>query len=287
MKPIYKHYDQEALDVQYNNRLHVPDYATYLARWEQLSAQTVRKLPAIKDIRYGDLDRERLDIYPAVRPDSKVLVFIHGGYWHLLDRSMFQFIADGFHAYGVTTVLVGYPMAPEVSIDQIVLSCRSAIRWLYRNLPAYHADPDQIYVSGHSAGGHLAAMLMATDWKNFDPGLPPGLLKGTCTVSGLFNLDPIRLSNINKVLNMDAETARRNSPVFLDPSKDCPLIIAVGEAETAEFKDQSRELDTRWKNKGIVMQLSQLPAQNHFSIVETVVDPRSSLHQALRGLMNV
>lgn len=284
---VYKQYDQESLDTQYNNRLHVPEYADYLNRWTLLSGHTQQKLPVIKDIPYGKLQREKLDIYPSLQPQSKTLIFIHGGYWQMLDKSMFHFIANGFHSYGVTTVLLTYPLAPEASIDQIVLSCRKAIKWLYRNLSAFNGDPHQMYVAGHSAGGHLAAMLMATDWEFFDPGLSAKMLKGICAVSGLFNLVPIHLSYINKVLKMDMETATCNSPVRLEPSNACPLIVAVGEAETAEFKDQSKELYTCWKNKGIDSELLQLPRQNHYSIAETIVDPQSSLHQALRKLMQI
>jgi arylformamidase len=252
-----------------------------------LSWHTQQKLPVIKDISYGNLQRERLDIYPSLQPQSKTLIFLHGGYWQMLDKSMFHFIANGFHSYSVTTVLLTYPLAPEVSIDQIVLSCRKAIKWLYSNISAFNGDPHQIYIVGHSAGGHLAAMLMATDWELFDPGLSANVLKGICAVSGLFNLVPIHLSYINRVLKMDMETAKSNSPVRLEPSNSCPLIVAVGEAESAEFNDQSKEFYTCWKNKGIDNQLLQMPRQNHYSIAETIVDPQSSLHQALLQLMKI
>ena len=133
----------------------------------------------------------------------------------------------------------------------------------------------------------MAAMLMATDWKLLDPGLSANVLKGICAVSGLFNLVPIHLSYINQVLKMDMETAKCNSPVNLEPSNAYPLIVAVGEAETAEFKDQSQELYTGWKNKGIDIELLQLPKQNHYSIAETIVNPQSSLHLALLKLMKI
>ncbi len=284
---VYKQYDQESLDRQYNNRLHVPDYADYFNRWELRSRDSEEKSPVIKDIPYGNLKRERLDIYPSLEPQAKTLVFIHGGYWQMLDKSMFRFIADGFHADGVTTVLLNYPLAPEVSIDQSVLSCRKAIRWLHSNLSAFNGDPHHMYVAGHSAGGHLAAMLMATDWPLFDPGLSVHMLKGVCAVSGLFNLVPIQLSYVNEVLKMDMKTAISNSPVTFEPSNVCPLIIAVGEAETAEFNDQSKALYTCWKDKLIDTQFLHLPAQNHYSIAESMVDPQSSLHKALRDLMKI
>ena len=284
---VYKLYDQASLDSQYNNRRHVPHYADYLNRWERLSRETERKLPVIKDVPYGHLPGERLDVYPSPQPRSKTLIFIHGGYWQMLDKALFHFIAAGFHPYGITTVLLTYPLAPDVSMDGIVLSCRNAIKWLYSNSYAFNGDPHQMYVAGHSAGGHLAAMLIATDWKRCNSGVPENVLKGACFISGLFNLVPIHLSYLNKDLKMDRKTAIRNSPVRLEPSNACPLIVAVGEAETTEFNDQSKEIYACWKDKGSDMQFLQLPELNHYSIVEAIVDPNAALHKAICQLMEV
>jgi arylformamidase len=284
---VYKQYDQHGLDLQYNNRFHVPDFADYFNRWELLSQETETKLPVVKDLKYGSLPRERLDIFPSLLSHSKTLVFIHGGYWQSLDKAMFRFIANGFHSYGVTTVLLTYPLAPEASIDQIVSSCRSAMNWLHKNVSTFNGDPDQLYIAGHSAGGHLAAMLMATDWKGINHNLPANLIKGTCVLSGLFNLVPIHLSYLNEVLKMDLETSVRNSPVTLRPINPCPLIVAVGGAETAEFKDQSRELAAAWKDNGIDVELLQLDQLNHFSIGETLVHADSPLHQKVRLIMKI
>ena len=281
---IYKQYDQAALDRQYNNRLHVPDFATYFDRWESLSIQTDKESPVIKDIAYGKLPREQLDIYPSSQPSSKTLIFIHGGYWHKLDKASFQFIAKAFRAYGITTVLINYPLAPAVSIDQISASCRKAVHWSYENISAYNGDPGQLYIAGHSAGGHLAVMLPATDWKDFN--LTTDVIKGVCAISGLYNLIPIRLSDINLVLNMDTETAIRNSPVQLLPITQCPLVIVVGSNETDEFLDQSRELYTCWK-ESIPIEIVEIPGLNHYSIVETMLDPESCLHQLMLRQMKI
>ena len=281
---VYKGYDQADLDRQYNNRLHVPDYATCIAKWEMLSRQTEKDFPVVKNIPYAALPREQLDIYPSLQPSSKTLVFIHGGYWHKWDKSSFQFIGAAFSNYGITTVLINYPLAPELSIDQISASCRLAIHWIYKNIAAYNGDPGQLYIAGHSAGGHLSAMLLATDWKLFN--LIPDTIKGVCVISGLFNLIPICLSDINKSLKMEMETALQNSPVHLLPATQCPLSIVVGGNETNEFLDQSKELYTCWK-ESISAEIIQIPGLNHYSIVETILDPQSCLHQAMRRLMKI
>jgi arylformamidase len=212
------------------------------------------------------------------------LIFIHGGYWHKFDKSSFQFIANAFRNYSVTTVLVNYPLAPVVSIDQISASCRLAIHWLYQNIAAYNGDPGQLYIAGHSAGGHLSAMLLATDWRHFN--LTPDTIKGACVISGLFDLMPIRLSDINQVLQMDTETALRNSPVHLLPITQCPLSIVVGSNETNEFLDQSKKLYTCWK-ESISAEIIQIAGLHHYSILETMLDPQSSLQQAMRRLLKI
>ena len=281
---VYKQFDQAALNSQYNNRLHVPDFTAYMERWDLFSRQTEKELNPIKDVIYGSLPREQLDIYPSLQPFSKTLVFIHGGYWHKLGKADFQFVAKAFRACGITTVLMDYPLAPEVSIDQILTSCRQAVGWLYQHLPECNGDPAQLYISGYSAGAHLAAMLLTTDWKHFD--LTTDVIKGACLISGLFNLIPIRLSDINEVLQMSTATALRNSPIQHAPATQCPVSILVGGDETSEFLDQSRELYTCWK-ENIPAEIVQIEGLNHYSIVETMLDPGSQLHQAILRLMKI
>jgi arylformamidase len=212
------------------------------------------------------------------------LIFIHGGYWHKLDKASFQFIAKALGAYGVTTVLINYPLAPAVSIDQISTSCRAAVHWLYQNISAYNGDPGELYIAGHSAGGHLAVMLLATGWSDFN--LPSDVIKGVFALSGLYNLIPIRLSDINLVLNMDTETTIRNSPVQLLPASQCPLVLVVGSNETDEFLDQSKELYNSWKER-IPVEILLMQGFNHYSIVETMLDRKSPLHQVMLRHMKI
>jgi arylformamidase len=277
---IYKQYDQAALNGQFNNRLRVPDYAKHFERCEHLSRQTENKYLLIKDIVYGSHPRERLDIYPAQQPHSKTLVFIHGGYWKVAEKESFHFVAEGFHSYDVTIVLIEYPLMPDVSMDQLVNSCRMAVNWVRENIMQHNGDPEQIYIAGHSAGGHLAAMLIA------DPENKSDSFKGVCALSGLFNLLPIQLSELNDTLQMDVATAMQNSPVQLDPVVICPLLLAVGADESDEFKDQSKELYNRWSRQ-IPIQLIEPAGLNHFSIIEAMADKNTDLHKALCRMLGV
>lgn len=280
---VYKKYNQQELDLQYNNRFHVPDFEISLQRWERLSRLAEKKYKVIKDIPYGNKTRECLDVFPSSNPYSKTLIFIHGGYWQKFDKSSFQFIAGVFADYGVTTVLINYPLAPDVSMDEIVDSCRKAIDWVYNNIVKFNGDPEQIYITGHSAGGHLAAMLMIKE----EMQTHQRFIKGICAISGLYNLIPIQLSNINEVLQMDEDTTIRNSPVLLLPDESCPLLIAVGGEETNEFLDQSRELNNNWENKTQSVELLEIPGLNHFSILDSICDANSLLHKSMCKLMTI
>jgi arylformamidase len=280
---IYKQYTQAALNYQYNNRLQVADYATHFEQWEQRSRQTESQYPMVKNIVYGSHARERLDIYPSPQPNSKTLIFIHGGYWKSMVKESFHFVAGAFQPNNITTVFIEYPLMPEVPMDELVNCCRKAISWVQENIGAYNGNPQQIYIAGHSAGGHLAAMLMT------DPNMETtrrNAFKGVIAISGLFNLLPIRLCYLNDDLKMDEATALRSSPVHLQPIITCPLLLAVGADESSEFKDQSAELHTSW-NKQVPVQLIEIAGYHHFSIVEALADKNTELHKAVCGMMGL
>ncbi len=276
---VYKHYSQEQLNDQYNNRLHVPDYAGYFERWERLSRKTEKEHDVLKDISFGTHPKESLDIFPSEKPDSKTMIFIHGGYWHLFDKTMFHFIAAAFLKVGVTTVFLNYPLAPANSISQIVLSCGNAIRWLHKNIKQFNGSPAQMHVMGHSAGAHLASMLLADADLNY--------LKSIISLSGLFNLEPLMLSNLNHILDIDNKTVLRTSPVLLEPRSICPFLIATGTDETDEFKNQSTDMYESWKNKHNCLTLLNVEGKNHYSILDAVSETDSSLQNAIFHLMNI
>ncbi len=279
---IYKDYSQEQLDLQYNNRHHVPDFKKYIDFWEQQSQLVLATLTSVKEIFYGDIQRETAAIFPSDHPASKTLVFIHGGYWQLFDKSKFYFIADAFADYGITVVIVNYPIAPAANLDSIVSSGKKAIKWLYDNIGQYNGNPEDMYIVGHSAGGHLASMLMF-DNSNY----LSNAIKGVCSLSGIFNLLPVQLSNLNTVLQLTNEVVKMYSPVYLTAIRHIPLLLFVGEQETNEFKSQSSDWYDFLKKQSVDVELLVLPGLNHFSILNSLAEKKSFLHQYVCKFMKI
>lgn len=283
---VYKNYDQSALDKQYNNRGRVADFEAIEQGW-QTRSEAARQRTAYRREAYGAHEREYVDIFPGGAAGSPVQVFFHGGYWKALETRVFHFLADGFLPHGATMVFVNYPLAPAATMDEIVDACRRAMAWIYEHIAGYGGDPDRLYISGHSAGGHLVAMLMATDWPGLSQDLPVDLVKGGCAISGLFDLTPIRLSYVNEGLNLDEAVAQRNSPVLLAPITRRPLIIVVGERESDEYHAQGRALATAWAKHGLPL-IELEPAEcNHFTVLEPFIDSEAELHQAVSQQMGL
>lgn len=276
---VYKQYNREQLNNQFNTRRHVPDYAHYFEDWEKRSRQAEKEYTICKNIFFGDHPLECVDIFPSQMPNAKTMVFIHGGYWHLLDKSLFYFLAPAFLDHAITTVFINYPLAPAVSLGSILLSCRKAIQWLHENITSFNGDPLQLYVMGHSAGGHLATMLMAEEGFNF--------LKGVISISGLYQLEPIALSYLNDILQLDKNTVTTYSPALLKQVNNCPLLLVTGTDETNEFKDQCAHMYHRWKNKQNCIEQLQVAGKNHYSIVNAVAETGSPLQAAIFRLMGI
>ena len=285
---VFRGYDQAALDREYNNSGKVPDAAARLAWYPAASAAARAALPCRLDLAYGPHPAERLDVFPAASPGPAPLqVFVHGGYWHLLDKADFSYVARAFQPAGATTAVINYALIPAVDMDELVRQCRAAVAWLYRHAAQLGADPGRLHVSGHSAGGHRAAMLMATDWPAF-AGLPPDTVKGGTGISGLYDLEPIRLSYLNARLGLDAETARRLSPLHHVPTRaGGPLLLAVGEREGPEYHRQTAELAEAWQRRGLASEVLDLAGHDHFSIVRELDRPTTPLARAILAQMGL
>src|SRR5882762_758570 len=283
---VYREYDQQALDAEYNNREKVKESADWLSRYAVASAEARAALDCRLDVAYGAHPGERLDVFPARGGAAPVHVFIHGGYWHRLDKSDSSFIARAFQPAGAAVVVINYALIPTVDMDELLRQCRASMVWVHRHAASFGGDPHRIFVSGHSAGGHLVAMLMSTDWSAF-ANLPADVIKAGCGISGLYDLEPIRLSYLNEVLKLTPEDARRNSPVHCTPARSGPLLLTLGGLEGAEFHRQSETLAATWHSRKLPCQVVPIARHDHFSIVAELEDSSSTLSRLLLRQMGL
>ena len=284
---LYRSFRTQAeIDAQYDVESSVPDFGRYVDFFLSNSARVRKELRPRLDVPFGPTTAETLDIYPAARPDAPIHMFIHGGYWHSLSSKEFSFVAEGLVAAGVTVVINNYALCPEVTVTEIVRQNRAAIAWLYRNAATFGGNRSRLYVSGHSAGGHLTAMLLATDWDG-DFGLPPDLVKGGTAISGLFDLEPFVHSWLQPTLRLTAEEIDRMSPIRRIPDRASPLIVTLGGDESAEFHRQSESFLAAWTERGLDGRYLDLPGHNHFTVLEEYMDPNSALCRSILRQMGI
>ncbi|WP_220808291.1 alpha/beta hydrolase [Noviherbaspirillum aridicola] len=280
MKNPAEYYSQ-----QYNARAAIPDHPYIFTRWVKESAQVRRSRAGLYDLAYGEAAGERLDFFPASRGDAPLLVFIHGGWWRSLDKSDFSFVAPGFVRAGFNVALTNYTLAPEASIAEIVRQQLRALAWLYRNAEKYDFDPDRIVVAGHSAGAHLASMMMAAHWQVYGDDLPADLVKGGILMSGIYDLEPVRHAQfVNVDLGLAEEDIAPLSPAFMPRPHPAPFLTAVGEQESDEFQRQRRLIADHWKDGH--QRAVPLPGHNHLTICDAFADPGHALHQAALALLD-
>ena len=262
-------------EVEYNNRARVPENPALMAGWAR-DAASYRQTHVPRMIRYGSGPRQSIDFF-AGEGAGPVVVFIHGGYWQALDGSSFSHMARGLNAHGIGVAVPTYDLCPQVSVAAIIGQMRTAMRELAR-LSA------RFVVSGHSAGGHLAACLLATDWTAFDASLSSDLVSAAYAISGLFDLEPLVETSVNKALGLDPAAARAASPLFWQPPVRGSLDAIVGELESAEYFRQSRSIVERWGKSGLATKFGTVAAANHFTAIAPLTDPASSMTLRLKEL---
>ncbi len=271
-----------AVEREYNLRAAFPDHPHWFARWAADSAAARQRLASSLNLRYGSGPKQTIDLFPAAHPRG-ALLFIHGGYWRALDKSDHSFVAPPLVAQGIGVAVINYDLCPQVSIARIVEQCREGLAWLQREGARYGVPARPLVVAGHSAGGHLAAMLVATDWRA--RGLPTAVA-GAVAISGVFDLEPLLQVSFNDDLQLDAAQARAVSPIHLRPHAAVPLVIAAGADETREFIRQSWLLWQSWPEchpRGRDGPLL-LAERHHFSVLTDLGDPNSSLAEAVRSV---
>ena len=279
-------YDRDWLEVQYNNRARVPEHPAIFERWARASALAREASPCRLDLAYGDAPNERLDVFPTARAHAPVFVFIHGGWWRSLDKREHSFVAPAFTQAGALVVLPNYALCPAVTIEQITMQMVRSLVWVHRHAAEHGGDPRRIVVAGHSAGGHLAAMLLNCRWHEVASDLPRPLLRAALSVSGLFDLEPLRHTpSLQADLRHTARSARRLSPVSF-PAPDGTLFAVVGAQESEEFLRQNRSIRAAWGERAVPV-CETVPQANHFDVVHALADPQARLHRLALSLLGL
>lgn len=265
---LYRGMDRAALDAAYDNTgaVGVARRDAHVAGWTARSDAFRRAHPGRLDLRYGAGPRQRLDVFPCGRPGAPILAYIHGGYWQRNDKEPYAFVGEALLPAGVSLALVEYTLAPAARLTDIVGEIRAAVAWLVEHAAELGGDPRRVLVAGHSAGGHLAALAM-----------DDARVAGGLAISGIYDLEPIRLGALNEKLGLDEAEARRWSPLLHLPARAAPLVVAVGLGELPELVRQSADYAAAWQARGLPGRYLPVPSHDHFSILEELARPGGRL----------
>ncbi len=263
------------LETEYSPRVTVPDHAQIFARWaraaEDYRAEMLKNGKAELGLSYGETPRQFIDLFlPAAGETAPLAMFIHGGYWRAMDPSFHSHMARGLNERGFAVAVVGYDLCPIVTIADIIEQIRYACLFLWQRFER------RLLVTGHSAGGHLAAAMVATDWQKLWPKVPGDLVPAGYAISGVFDLAPLVKTSMNQDFRLDPEEARRISPIAWPVPSGRTLDAAVGDLESSEFKRQSRDMADTWRLAKAETRYAELPG-NHFTVLDALADPQNTM----------
>lgn len=272
---MYRGFNHQQLEKEYSPSSCVDDIMVYINQYIDISKQNLEVAQTqeaiIENIAYGVDADEVLDLYlpfADTKWRKKLHVYIHGGYWQELSKNESSFAANNFQSHGCHFAVINYSLAPKASMSEIVEQNRKALTYLYENAERLGYDKDQIYVSGSSAGAHLAAMMLVTKWQERpDCELPKDLIKGVCAVSGIYDLEPIALTYVDEPLKLTSDSIFENSPIHHSFANLAPIIFAYGDNETSEFKRQTDVMYNKLKNIGLPVEFGEIERRNHFDVI--------------------
>lgn len=280
--PIWEDLSPQEHEYHYNPQNAVPDFAKYRANREAPNAHALASLGRIPDLSYGPHELHTVDVYPTHQPDAPVHIFYHGGYWRAQDKQNFAYIAAPLTAAGICTVIANYALCPEVTLDGVVESAMESLAWTARHIGQYGGNPDQITLSGHSAGAHLGAAALATDWTSFK--LPPDLVKAATLISGIYDPSPAILTSVNADLRLTAELMEKHNYEKKTLRIICPTSLIAGGQEPWQFIDQTyryaHHLHRHGSDPGVVVSAGF----NHFNILDQYLDLQSDVMRAILGM---
>jgi len=273
---VYLGMDAGKLESEYNLiARRGADFPELVERWMKRSAEHRDKSAARVDLAYGEGEREKLDFFSSGDLNGPVLFYIHGGYWQRGDKSMYSFVTEAFIQHGVSVAVMNYNLTPSVRIGQIPPQIRKSIAWGWHHADDLGFDRERMFVMGHSAGGHLTAMMMATDWPAFDSIFPVDLVRGGVPISALFELEPLVHTSLNIGPQMDIEEARRESPIFIPPLTNVPQLVVVGGGESSEFFRQADAYTEKYATAERTIERYDVPELDHFDELEPLADDSS------------
>jgi arylformamidase len=285
---VFLDYDQEEIDVAYDQAPWAPNQPEITKRNGQKSAAALARLGQPRRVAYGSAEMEKVDIYVTKKADAPINMFIHGGAWRSGNAKGAAYMSETFVDAGAHFISVDFNNAPEVDGNLMVMAdqVRRAVAWVHKNAASFGGDPNRLYISGTSSGGHLAAVALTTDWQK-DFGLPAGVLKGGLCCSGLYDLYPVSLSARAKYVKFTPEVIEKLSPQRHLDKLLAPIIVAHGTLETPEFQRQNREFAAAVKKAGKPIKFLVGEGYNHFEMFETLGNPYGLLGRAMLEEMNL
>ena len=283
---IFRDLTQDELDRAYDQRVWAPDAEALIARHREASLAVRTRLPCRADLRYGPHPEERLDFFPAAGAGAPLVAFIHGGAWRNLSKEESCGAAETFVAAGASFAALGFAKIPAVRLPEMVAQVRRAIAWLYRNAASLGADPERLYLAGHSSGGHLAGCVLTTDWAK-EHGLPAGILKGGLCMSGMYDLEPVMLSQRGAYLQLAPDEIAAFSSRRRLAHLASPVLVAHGGRESPEFQRQAQDFAAALGAAGRLAGHVVLPAANHFEVPFEFTRPDGILAGALLRMMRL